>query len=354
MQDKKRRYHTNKGGTHRLLSFLALFALVFFSACTKTQKESAHKVFTIDGQTMGTTYHISILDEPEIPRHAIDSILDLINTTFSTYDSISFISRMNQGRLEQWKSSHDKVLYKSCEEHMFNVLGMSQGIYLRTNGAFDPSGAPLFNMWGFAESESRNPTTEEIDSVLKFVGLNKYSFEKKELNKPVEGFTLNFNAIAKGYAVDVVAMYLMRKGYRDLMVEIGGEVLALGSNAEGQKWVIGINKPDSESSSTSLIDTVHVSGGGLATSGNYRNFYRDNDGNIIGHTIDPRTGRPASSDLLSVSIKHPSCAVADAYATAAMTAGSAALEAWIENDQLLTAVIVFDSAGNSVVKRLGY
>ena len=165
---------------------------------------------------------------------------------------------------------------------------------------------------------------------------------------------MNFNAIAKGYAVDVVSMFLMVSGYSDFMVEIGGEVFALGHNAQGNDWIIGINEPSIGSEANSLIDTVHVSGGSIATSGNYRNFYKDSTGKVIGHTIDPRTGRPAMTDLLSVTIKHPSCAIADAYATAAMTAGSMMLRSWVSKDTLLQAVVVLDSSGNSVVERLGY
>lgn len=354
MKDQKLRYQIGKGGVNRLLSLLVLGGLIALSACTTGNRSKVPAEQQYQGKTMGTTFHLTTLGDAEIPSHGVDSILDLLNTVFSTYDTASFISYMNNGVLDAWRSSKGEDMYKVCESHFAKVYGMSQGVYLRTNGAFDPSGAPLFNLWGFAESERRIPSIEELDSIMNFVGLAKFYFERREFTNPLPGFTLNFNAIAKGYAVDVVSMFLMVSGYSDFMVEIGGEVFALGHNAQGGDWVIGINEPSIGSEANSLIDTVHVSGGSVATSGNYRNYYKDSTGRVIGHTIDPRTGRPAMSDLLSVSIKHPSCAIADAYATAAMTAGSEPLLSWVSSDSLLKAVIVRDSSGSSVVSRLGH
>lgn len=354
MIDQKLRYQIDKGGVNRLLSLLVLTGLLALSACKTGDKTQSQTEYQYQGRTMGTSFHITALGSDEISGQGIDSILDLLNTVFSTYDTSSFISYMNNGTLGVWRSSKGEQFYNVCESHFSKVFGMSQGVYLRTEGAFDPSGAPLFNLWGFAESERRSPTPLELDSIMNFVGLDKFYFEERNFSNPLPGFSLNFNAIAKGYAVDVVSMFLMVSGYSDFMVEIGGEVFALGHNAQGNDWIIGINEPSIGSEANSLIDTVHVSGGSIATSGNYRNFYKDSTGKVIGHTIDPRTGRPAMTDLLSVTIKHPSCAIADAYATAAMTAGSMMLRSWVSKDTLLQAVVVLDSSGNSVVERLGY
>lgn len=339
-----------RGGLTRLFTFMAAFAYVVFAGCQKEQKEFA----TFSGETMGTNYSIKLGEEYPLQYETIDSLLTVVNKVFSTYDPTSYITAFNRGTLDEWTTGKDPELVEAYQRHFVLVSGLSVGIYNRTNGAFDPSGAALFNMWGFGEQDGRSPSDSAIDSVLKHRGMEKISSQEGGIIKSDSLLTLNFNAIAKGYGVDVIAEYLLGKGVRNFMIEIGGEVRAHGNNPGGARWVIGVNQPSASSSLNSVLDTLQLSNCAVATSGNYRNFYQDSLGRMIGHTIDPRTGYPVLNELKSCSILHPSCAIADAYATAAMVAGREELLKWIEADPLIRALIVVERNGEMTNERLGY
>ena len=167
------------------------------------------------------------------------------------------------------------------------------------------------------------PTDEQIDSILAFVGQEKVTLQNGKITKTDSRIMLDCSAIAKGYGVDMVAEFLANKGIENYLVEIGGEISARGKNPNGTEWKIGVTKPvdDSLSINQENQTVLQITNQALATSGNYRNFYYEG-GKKYAHTINPLTGKPAQSDILSATVLAPSCAIADAYATAFMVLGS--------------------------------
>ena len=202
------------------------------------------------------------------------------------------------------------------------MVRLSQQLSQETDGAFDISVAPLVNEWGFGFKHREKVTQAKVDSLRQFVGYDKLYYEKNKLCKRDPRVTIDCGAVAKGYGVDCVAKLLSAKGCTNYMVEIGGEVVVKGQNAKGKKWSIGINKPMDDSTKTvNEVQTVlHVSDCGIATSGNYRNFYYV-DGRKVSHTIDPKTGQPVQHSLLSATVLTSSCAKSDALATSFMVMG---------------------------------
>ena len=224
------------------------------------------------------------------------------------------------------------------------VLKLSFTIYEATNGAFDPTVAPLVNAWGFGFKSGQMPDSTQVDSLLALVGLSHIHLDGNKLTKDNPLSILDFSAIAKGYGVDRAAQVLRNHDIKNFMVEIGGEIVTEGVNEKGEPWRIGINKPDDDSTSTNteLQDVIELSGKAIATSGNYRNYYIK-DGRKIAHTINPKTGYPAQQDILSSTVIAPTCAEADAFATAFMVLGTKAANRVLEKQpQLETYFITND------------
>ena len=288
-------------------------------ACKESNRSVANYV-KITGETMGTHYHVTFNSDlpPATVKDDIDQLLVEINAEVSTYIDSSIISRLNQEN-ETFTISGDKG-------HFAYNLDASADLYETTEKYFDPTVMPLVNYWGFGYTPTRAVTQVDsaaIDSMMQIVGLDRLSY-RKTLNselviKPFAG-QLDFSAIAKGYGVDQIGELLTQIGVEDYYVEIGGEVLTHGQNSKGEKWIIGINTPSSDAALTDLIEYLSLSGRGLASSGNYRNYY-EVAGAKYGHTINPKTGYPEVNELLAVSVIAPDCMTADALATACMVMG---------------------------------
>jgi thiamine biosynthesis lipoprotein len=183
---------------------------------------------------------------------------------------------------------------------------------------------------------------DAVAYALAHMGIHNIVFDEGGLPYKLDSLVqLNFNAIAKGYLVDLLGDYLENKGVQHYMVEIGGEMRLGGNNREGKAWQVGINVPSIDARPTDLFEVLELENTALATSGNYQNFYKV-EGEIVGHTLDPRSGKPVLSDLKSVSILHESCAVADAYATACMVLGYAASKELIQKDSTLSAYFIYE------------
>jgi thiamine biosynthesis lipoprotein len=222
------------------------------------------------------------------------------------------------------------------------VWNMSRSISQETNGAFDPTVAPLVNVWGFGFKKRQLPDKDLIDSLLDLVGWQRISIHNGQFYKEDPRIVLDFSAVAKGFGVDHVATLFRNLGIENFMVEIGGEIVAQGSNPKGEAWRIGINKPDDDTTCTNneLQEVIEVHNGALATSGNYRNFYLQN-GRKIAHTIDPKTGYPAQQSILSSTVKAPSCAMADGYATAFMVMGMKRSQDFLKEHPQLQAYFIY-------------
>ena len=310
--------------------------LIIFLVWKYRQSTRVTEIY-LEGVTMGTIqYHIRYLDENKRNfNQEIDSILIDFNQALSTYVPDSEISNFNKDSRIQFSSPY-----------FFEVMRASLTAYLKTEGAFDPTVGPLVDAWGFgASTPSSTPDSTQVDSLLQLVGFHKIQFDKTGASKPIEGMQLNFGAIAKGQAVDVVGKYLVSQGVKNYMVEIGGEVRCQGKNVEDNYWLISIETPE-ENIFGQAFDAVYLKNQGMATSGNYRNFRRVN-GHKVAHTIHPKTGFPQMQTLRSATILAPDCMHADAYATACMVLGLEKSKELIENDPDLEGYLIHaDSSGN--------
>ena len=254
-------------------------------------------------------YNIKYLDETQRNfQGEIDSLLKVFNASMSTYIPDSELSRFNK-----W----DSIAYES--PFFKPILELSKQVYDYTGGAFDPTVGPLVDVWGFGPDKRKRGTNANIDSLLNLIGFSQIKFDEIGAMKP-SGVQVDFSAVAKGYAVDLVGQFLEDQGITDYMVEIGGEVRCLGQNPEGKIWRIGIENPTVNLENQELFATAILENRSLATSGNYRNFYEENGKKFV-HTISPFTGKPVLHSLLSVSVFSSSCMEADALATGFMVLG---------------------------------
>lgn len=285
----------------------------------------------IQGQTMGTSYAIKYEDEQQRNlKPGVDSLLEQFNQSVNHYLPDSEISRFNRSDSLQF-----------ALPYFYPVLRRSEEVYQATDGAFDPTVAPLVNAWGFGPEGGALPDSLGVDSLLRLVGFNKISFDQEHVVKKQPNVQLNFSAVAKGYGVDVVANYLRRKGINNMMVEIGGEVVARGVNPQGEAWRIGIDNPEQPGQMDVAVGLVNQA---MATSGNYMNYY-EQDGQKYAHTIDPRTGYPVQHSVLSASVIAADCMTADAYATAFMVLELEETQKILAQNPTLEAYLIYDDQG---------
>ena len=310
----------------KILSALFLVALIVGTVFIL----SGSKYYTNEGQIFGTTYHITYAGTNDLDKE-IRAELQRVDDALSMFNKQSVLSKFN--RNEKYDVSNAR----------FNdVVRLSLQLSRETDGAFDITVAPLVNEWGFGFKHRERINASKIDSLRAFVGYDKLFYEGDRLNKRDSRVTIDCGAVAKGYGVDCVARLLSSKGCTNYMVEIGGEVVVKGKNAKGKKWAIGINKPvdDSTKNVSEVQNILHVSDCGIATSGNYRNFYYV-DGRKVSHTIDPKTGQPVQHSLLSATVLTPSCAKSDALATSFMVMGLDRAKVFLAKHKDVQAYFIF-------------
>ena len=287
----------------------------------------------ISGYTQGTTYNITYQDPDSTDyQEELEKLLREFDQSLSTYEPSSLVSRMNQGIPDVIADDYFRNCFRAAEE-----------VYLASDGAFDITVAPLVNAWGFGFTERSRVDSALIDSLLQFVGMDKVSLQENKLVKETEGIMLDMNAIAQGYAVDVLAGFFEEKDIENYLVEIGGEVRTSGKNRFGLDWRIGIDKPIDglQLPGVQMQAIVQISGRSLATSGNYRRFYEE-DGIKYSHTIDPSTGYPVQHGLLSATVVASDCMRADAYATAFMVMGYEKARSFLEKHTYLEAYLIYN------------
>lgn len=287
------------------ISLVACLWILIFTACTK-QKQ----YFEESGSVFHTIYHIKY-EGSELLTEKIDAEFQKFNLSLNPFNPNSIISKVNQNEPVE------------VDDWFMEVFNKAKDVSDHSEGVFDITCAPLVNLWGFGFSKMDSVTPQMIDSIKQFVGYQKVRLDGRKIVKDDPRILLNCSAIAKGYASDVIARLLEREGIENYMVEIGGEVTMKGVNQNGKCWRIGINKPEDDSTGikNDVGEVVELcKKGGVATSGNYRNFYIK-DGKKYAHTIDPRTGYPSEQSILSATIVAEDCITADAYATAFMAMG---------------------------------
>lgn len=292
----------------KLLLFIGLTLIL---GCQKSIENKK-----LNGPAFGTYYSIlysGALDQNQL-KVAIDSIIEAFNNSVSTYHSNSIISRINQG--------DTSVVVDDIFKYNFLL---SKEIHAKTNGYFDPTIGVLRNAYGFGDTEPIEHINENVlDSLMQMVGFDKVSLSKENtIHKAQPKIYIDFNAIAKGYAVDEFARYMNLQGVEDYLIEIGGEMYAKGINKEkNNPWMVGIENINSELGDRTYSQIIPLQNLGLAASGNYRKFREDAEtGKMYVHTINPLTGSAQKSDITSATVIAKTCALADAYATAFMALG---------------------------------
>jgi thiamine biosynthesis lipoprotein len=291
---------------YSLILFVALFGVWLF------RKNNTHIPVRAEGRTMGTTYHVTYFDEKNRDfQTAIDSLLLVVNKSINNYDSTSEVTAFNRSK----RGIAVQLPY------FLPPIKKSREVFDASGGAFDPTVLPLVNAWGFGAGKEMKLDSLEVDSILAYVGFDKVKFTEDSVTKTSQNIQLDFGGIGQGYGADVLADFLKSKGIENMLVELGGEGMAIGKNlATDKPWQIGILDPNSTYENQFFKAYVSLSDKSFTTSGNYFN-YHEIDGKKYAHTIDPTTGYPATRALLSASIFTTDCVTADAWGTALMVMG---------------------------------
>lgn len=286
------------------------------------------------GMVFGTTYSITYQYHENL-KSDIEDVMKQVDNSLSPFNKSSVITAINNNTSTK------------ADKYLIEVFTLAQTVNKETDGAFDITVAPLVNAWGFGFRSGTRPTEAQTDSLLAIVGQEKVTLKDGEIIKSDPRIMLDCSAIAKGFGVDKVAEFLAGKGIKNYLVEIGGEISARGMNSRGTEWNIGITKPVDDSLSINQENqaVLQITDKAMATSGNYRNFYYEG-GKKYAHTINPHTGKPAQSDILSATVIAESCAVADAYATAFMVLGSDKVKEILKKHPELQAYLILSD--NSV------
>ena len=310
-------------------TFFLVIAILLIS-CSNPQELS---LVENSGYAQGSTYQIKYLTTGNRNYgEIIEGMFGEIDNSMSTWVPSSLISLVNKG---------DTVVV--VDEMFLDVLNRSVEIAEESNGEFDPTVGPLVRLWGFGFDEIRGDINDEtIDEVKSKIGYSRVRREGNQISIP-EGFNLDFNAIAQGYTVDYIAEYLEKQGVSNYMVEVGGEIRTLGLNEKGGVWRIGVDKPQENIDSEERFQFIlELKDSGLATSGNYRKFWVDEETGIkYAHTINPFTGRPAKNRLLSASIVAQTAMDADAYATVCMVKGLEDCKEFLSGKEELEGYLVY-------------
>lgn len=315
----------------KLLPLLLL--LLAFAAC---KQQTAQQRFTIKGETMGSYYSIIYIADKELVTQAeTDSFLVVFNKSISTWDKTSLITSINKAGDKHVTDSFFRQLYRKSKE-----------VHHLSNGVFDPTGSPLFEAWGFDFKNAENMDSAKVDSLLKYVGIDKTYLRGDTVYKMQKNIRFSFNAIAPGYAADLLAQMLQQKGIHNFLIDVSGEFVAHGHKEQDKQWQVGIEKPieNKEKQNEALAYITLEHNEALATSGNYRKFYYIN-GKRYSHTINPKNGYPVAHNLLSATIIAPDAATADAFATTCMVLGLEEAKKFVAKQKDIKAYFIYDEGG---------
>ena len=321
-------------------SFLLSIFLIFFSC----KKEVVFQDYTLSGLVFGTTYKIVYLNGTSNYQKSIDSLFLKMNTSLSTYIPNSAISKINSG-----------VKAVVIDDFFVEVFKKSKRIFKETGGFFDPTVGNLVNAWGFGpKNEKFDLTPAQVARQMQFVGFDKVQYVGGCIVKRHPEIYLDFNSIAKGYGIDVVARFLESKNITSYLVEIGGEIRTNGFKNLQQPWSIKLVDPIA-SEFNSGYKKINLSNKSMATSGNYRKFRVTDSGRKYVHTINPKTGDAKESTLLSVSvIAAMDCADVDAYATAFMAMGLEKTKTFLEISPKLEVILLFENSQGDLEEYTNY
>ena len=306
-----------------------LFLFILFISCTN----NLNRETVIRGYIYGTTYNILYFSEDELQlKVKIDSLFNVIDMSMSTYNSNSLISKINNNKEVK------------LDDHFKFVFNTSKKIYQQTNGDFDPSIGPLVNSLDFG------PKTNNIsaDSLMSLVGLDKFKIVENRLLRPKNSF-LDFNAIAKGYSVDVISEFLTNSKVTNFLVEVGGEIRSSGMNlGSNRNWKVGLDTPRFDGVQKEIYKAFNLQDKSMATSGVYRKFKTDSLGNKYAHIIDPKTGYSSRTNILSVTVISDNCIDADAYATALHLMTLDEINLFVEKHNTISVFVIYEDDNNKM------
>jgi|TARA_B110000908_G_scaffold69450_1_gene83784 thiamine biosynthesis lipoprotein len=310
------------------MRYLLFFFILFNSCVNNTDKQTI-----LRGDIYGTTYSIVYFSKVDLPlKVKIDSIFNSIDMSMSTYNSNSLITKINNNK---------EVL---LDDHFKYVFNTSKKIYYETSGDFDPSIGPLVNSLDFG------PKTNNIstDSLMKLVGLDKFKIFENKLRRPLNSF-LDFNAIAKGYSVDMISEFLLFNNVANFLVEVGGEIRSSGMNlADDRNWRVGLDTPTFDGSQNEIYKAFNLIDKSMATSGVYRKFKIDSLGNKYAHIIDPKTGYSSKTNILSITVIADNCIEADAYATALHLMTLDEINLFVQKNNKISVFVIFKDENNKI------
>jgi len=277
-----------------------LFVLLLVSSCGPKKSNYTKVLYPIWGSTCEIIYEnnnkVDLLE-------GLDSIFNELSLSFSNYDSNSMLTKINANQSQQ------------IDKHIYALLETSKKMNAISHGSFDPSIYPIVKLWGFMNKQGNWIDTTKIPEILRHVGLEKWAWNKDSIIRKPEKSMIDFNAIAPGYAADVLALYMDGLGLKNYYINNGGELVLKGNNPKNKSWEIGINSPINQETGDTVFNLSNIA---LATSGNYRNYFK-HQGKKYGHTIAVKDGMPIFSNVLSATIFSKSAAEADALATICMT-----------------------------------
>jgi thiamine biosynthesis lipoprotein len=315
-----------KNNFMKKILFPIFSTLIMLTSCSSDKNE----IVKLEGNSQGTTYHITYLsDHAILYKKEIDSLLTDIDASMSTWIPNSIISRIN--------NNEDNVI---IDDYFKTVFKKSLEVSEKTEGNFDITVGPLVNSWGFGPTTKNSLDKTEVDSLLQLVNYKMVSLRDNKIIKEKPAIKIDFNAIAQGYSVDVIADFLQSRGINNYLVELGGEIKAKGKKGN-EEWKVGIDQPSEKKGEERKLEAIiNLNNQALATSGNYRKFYIEGN-QKLSHIIDPKTGYPAKHNLLSTTVLADDGITADAYATAFMVMGLKRSIAFIEKNKSLNLEVYF-------------
>ncbi|MFD1063171.1 FAD:protein FMN transferase [Winogradskyella litorisediminis] len=310
---------------------IILFVLTLVVASCKneqTKQSDTVRLIKTDGPVFGTGYNIRYYAKEEYQKQ-FDSLFAVINQSLSTYIPNSDISKWNRNETV------------NVDEHFKTVFNTSKKIFKESKGVFDPTIGNVVNAWNFGPDENKFLTdSATIIELMTHVGFDRVKMLPTKFIRPDKAY-LDFNAIAKGYGIDVIADFLETNGVYNYLVDVGGDLRANGTNLDEKRgWTVGVEDPNFDGSK-SYSKVITLEGKGMATSGTYRKFKVDDYGNRYAHIINTKTGYPTKTNVLSVSVIAPNAMLADGYATTFQAMGVDGTTAFLETHPELQVYFIY-------------
>ena len=330
--------------TMHVINYTTFLIIALFNfSCSQEKKYNAQ----LKGNTMGTYYLIQVIDVPiELKIKNIEleikDTLKKANKILSNWDQDSEISIINK----TYKTTKIKI-----SDELNEVFKTAEEINAKSNGFFDLTLDPIIELWGFGYKNKQMeiiPTDEQIKKALSLIGQKSFlknDFDNNELTKKIKNLKINLSSIGKGYGIDLIGRKLDQLGIKNYIINIGGDILTKGYNSKKENWVIGIENPNLKEKL--IKEIVNITNKGLATSGDYKNFFTKN-GNRYSHIINPKTGKPITHSTKSVTVIHENSTKADGWATAFLVLGSSEGLKIAEKEKI--AVLFIDKINNKLVK----